>query len=448
MYAFIYMALSLGTTAPQGAANLSTLTLPEAIATALERAPETREANSRHVQATYKRKAATSALFPRVRAEASVQVWNAPLDIRFVDPASLGDTSAFPPQIAGTLEGLAKPFRAREQVTGNVSVTVVQPLVALYPLLAARKVETLDEAAAAAGQVKTEHDLALRVIEAYAQILAAESGLRTAEKGVALAQRFETRATSLAESGLLARTEVLKAHASLTSAEETLLHAQTGVTLSRAVLATLLKTDAEFALVEPAAVKSPGSLEDAIATMKRERPEMKELDARIAQSEQGVAVARSKMLPDFNILANYTYTGGNQFAAQNQFFVGAALGWDVWEWGNKWYQIDVAKARAEEIALMRERIEDQLKLDVRQAYTRLQVAQQTIRAAAASQAAAAEVYKSEESRFAAGQVTATDLTLSQTLYLQAENNLAAARYRSLVAAAALSRSMGLAPFVD
>ena len=441
MYCFVYMAVSLGISAP-------ILPLREAINLAVERAPETREASSRHLQAQYKRKAATSALFPRLRAEASMQVWNAPLDIQFVDPASLGDTSAFPPQIAGTLEGLAKPFRAREQVTGNVSVTVVQPLVALYPLLAARKVEVLDEVATAAGQVRSEHDLSLRVIEAYAQALAAETGLRTAQKGLALAQRFDSRATALSESGLIARTDVLKARANLASSEETLLNAQTGVTLSRAVLATLLKTDADFVLVEPEASKTPGTLDAALATMKAERPELKELTARIAQSEQGVAVARARMLPDVNVLANYTYTGGNRFSAQNQFFVGASLGWDVWEWGNKWYQIDVAKARAEEMALVRERVEDSLQLEVRQAYTRLQVAQQTIRAATASQEAAAEVFKSEESRFSAGQVTATDLTLAQTLYLQAENNLAAARYRATVASAALTRSMGLAPFAE
>jgi outer membrane protein TolC len=420
----------------------TSLSLPQALSLVRERSPEMVAAQAKVSASEAKEKAARGALLPRLRIEGGVQVWNKPLDINFVDPTQLGDTSTLPPQLAGLLNGLAQPFRARDQVTGTFGVTLAQPIVGLYPLWQLRKLEG-QEQQALRHRVKTvDQDLALRVVEAYAQAMTARSALKIAEKGLELAERFEARATALADSGIIARTEVLKAKASVASSREKLIYTRTGVELSRAALSILLKTEVVGELDDLPVRTLALDLEQARTEMRAQRAELFEVEQRIDQAETGVALARSRLLPEVNLVANYTYTGGNRFAAQNQLFVGAMLSWDIFEWGNKWFQIDAAEAVVGEAKANQERLKDGLDLQLRQAMTKVLVAEQSVAAATASLEAAQEVMKSEESRFASGQVTATELNLAQTMYLQAETQLATVRYQAVVAQASVESTIG------
>lgn len=421
---------------------VTSLSLPQALGLVRERSPEMVAAQAKVSASEAKEKAALGALLPRLRIEGGVQVWNKPLDINFVDPAQLGDTSALPPQVAGLLNGLAQPFRARNQVTGAFGVTLAQPIVGLYPLWQLRKLEGQDQLALRHRVKTVDQDLALRVVEAYAEAMTARSALKIAEKGLGLAERFLARATALADSGIIARTEVLKATASVASSREKLIYARTGVELSRAALSTLLKTEVVGELDDLPVRTLALDLDQARAEMRTQRAELFEVEQRIEQAETGVALARSRLLPEVNLIANYTYTGGNKFAAENQLFVGAMLSWDIFEWGNKWFQIEAADAVVSEAKANQERLKDGLDLQLRQALTKLLVAEQSVAAATASLEAAAEVMKSEESRFASGQVTATELNLAQTMYLQAETQLATVRYQAVVAQASVERTIG------
>ncbi|MCC6809445.1 MAG: TolC family protein [Deltaproteobacteria bacterium] len=433
----------------------SKLTLPEAIDRALAAYPDTRIAALAREEALARRASATGALFPRLRVEAGLQVWDRPLTVKFTQEAAPGeeqpDLSFLPPSFRSMLDRMQEPSQVRDAFTANASVTVAQPLTPLYALLQARRLEARGVDASAAQQSRAEIELAFKVTEAYVQALMAEAGARTAERGIALATQLMERAEQLAKAGIVANADVLRAKVNLANVREASLNARVGVELSRAALAMYLGAapDETFSLEEETREwPPPPALDDALAAAKSARPELLEIDARLEQADAAVHLARSRMIPDLTILGQYQFTHGQKFAQQNQVFFGASLGWDVWEWGNKWYLIDAAKAKAEAARLERAKLADLLLLDVRQAHTRHAIAAESAAAAKVALEAAKEFLDNEQGRYGAGQVTATDLAMAQTNFLQAENNFVAARLKIVLARAALDKAIGRRPLRD
>lgn len=427
----------------------STLTLQDAVTRALASYPDTRIAALGRDEALARRASATGALFPRLRVEAGAQIWDRPMDISFTaqDDGPAPDLSILPEDFRRMLERMQEPQRVREQVTLNANVTIMQPLTGLYPLLEARKLEAKGVAVSDEAKRRIEHELAFKVVDAYVQALTAEAGARTADKGVELATQMLERAEQLAKVGMVANADVLRARVNLASTKEMQLQAKTGVELSRAALEMYVGTSlAGVELDHDAKDSRPSpSLKDALDVAASDRAELRELDARLGQADAAVHLARSQMVPSVALLGQYQATYGQKFALPHQIFFGAQLQWDVWEWGNKWYLIDAAKAKSEAAKLEREKLVQLLLLDVRQAHTKHAIAAEQVAAATLAREAAKELFDNEQGRYGAGQVSATDLTLAQATYLQAENNLAAAKYRTLLARAGLDRAMGRRP---
>lgn len=430
-----------------------TLTVHAAIDRALKAYPDTRIAALGREEAVARRASATGALFPRLRVEGGVQVWDRPLEVNFNpqnpdDPQP--DLSILPEDFRTMLERLQQPQVVRDRVTMNASVTLAQPLTGLYPLLEARRLEARGVDASEAQAKRSENELAYKVVEAYVQALTAEAGARTAEHGISLATQMLERAEQLQKAGMVAHADLLRAKVNLASTKEMALNAKTGVELSRAALAMYLRAENEaFVLDDTVSDARPSpSLRDALEAARDHRPELREIDARLQQADAAVHLARSQMVPGVSIVGQYQATYGQKFALPHQIFFGAQLTWDVWEWGNKWYAIDAAKAKASAAQLEREKLQELLLLDVRQAHTRHVIAAEATAAAKVALEAAKELFDNEQSRYTAGQVTATDLSLAQTNYLQAENNFAAARFRILLARAALDKAMGRRPLQE
>lgn len=421
------------------------LSLEDALARALRAYPDTKIAALGEAEATARRKSATGALLPRLRVEGGVQVWDSPLRVNFVDNPP--DLSTVPEPFQPLLAGLSEPTQVRDQLTANLQVTLAQPLTGLYPLIKARQLESLGVEAAQAASERARNELAFKVIDAYGTALLAQAGQRVAQKGIALSEQLLERAQALAQVGIVAQGDVLRAKVSLANAREAEINARTGATLAMAALRMYVggSEDEEFSLQDPPGDAEPVALDAALARAREHRPELREIHKRIAQADAAVHLARSQMIPSVVALANYTYTAGQRFAITNQLFFGAALTWDVWEWGNKWYLIDAAQARAEAAKLELEKTEQLLMLDLRQAHTRHLVAKESLAATRVAQEAAAEFLKNEETRFGAGQITASDLAMAQTNFLQAELNEATSRSRAFTARAALDKAMGLQP---
>lgn len=420
------------------------LSLPDALKQARAHSPWLRAKVARVEGARSMTTAASSALLPHFRIEASVQLWDRPLDIRFVNSQTLPDPSSLPPTLAPVLQSLAAPFRARNQVTGNFVATLAQPLVSLYPLWLARELKQQEVAASQGEHDAVGQQLAFSVIEAYVRALSADEQLRVAVEAEAVAARFVTRARAVAEAGLIAQTDVQKAVAAHAQSKERVIGAEALGELAHAALSTLLGSEQRHALLhsKKATRFVPPSLDAGRAQQRRDRFEWKTVQVRHEQTRTLVSLARARLLPELNLVGQYSYTEGNRFAQTHQVFAGAVLSWDIFEFGNKWFQVDAAHAQEGEAEAEAQRLAEGLSLELQQAITKWRMLEAGVSAADESFAAAKLVHDNEESRFAAGQVTATELALAQTARAQAEVQASVLRWQAVAAEAEVRKALG------
>lgn len=422
-----------------------TLTLEQALEKARV-APDSLIVAASVKEADARRSSSNGALLPKLRVEGGIQVWDRVSEVRFSNTAI--DLTQIPEAFRPFVAGFNQPTRTRDQVTGSVSVIASQPLTGLYPLIMARTAEGHNQEATAHAGRKTMNDLVLRVVEAYVGALAAQQAAEVGVKNLDFAKAFLTRTEQMVSAGMVGKSDLLKAKASLARAEDVELQARTSLEISRATLAGLLAAPetAEATLVEPAvALEAVPSLDASLELARQNRPELAELQSRIAQAEAMVHVARSRLLPDLGLLANYTHTQGQAFLIRDQFFAGVALGWDFWEWGNKWFLIDEAQAKVENLRAQELKIVQTVMLELKQAHIKARLAEQTKKVATTSKEAGNASLEDEKTRYAAGAGTATDMLLAQANSLQSDFSFISAQTQMLLARATLDRALGRMP---
>ncbi|HSQ67025.1 MAG TPA: TolC family protein, partial [Polyangiaceae bacterium] len=111
-------------------------------------------------------------------------------------------------------------------------------------------------------------------------------------------------------------------------------------------------------------------------------------------------------------------------------------------WGSTIGGIHQANARLRMARTAREKVEDQILLEVREAYLNLDAAKDAMDVAKAAVAAAEENFRLVGKRYDANTATSFDVVDAEGLLTQARGQLQTATYDYLIARAALKRAMG------
>ena len=178
----------------------------------------------------------------------------------------------------------------------------------------------------------------LRAIEARERADAAASGKRLADEALRIAERRYAAGDVAQLDVNLARTAVARADAEMRAANATL----TGHVTQLQVL---------LGITEPVTVD--GSLRDAlpVSDLVADRPDLRVLDAEIAEAEAELRIARTLRWPDFGLRATYNREEGNRV-----LMAGVGLSLPVFNRGQEATAIAsarLARLRAEREALTR-----------------------------------------------------------------------------------------------
>ena len=372
-------------------------------------------------------------LGPRVRAEASAQRWDGPFTI----PFALGGG---PPVL----------FPVRDAFTWNATVSVIQPVSAIFVIYETYKMRELGVDVAALERDVAKRDAAYRAVEAYYRLLQVE---RLAEVAVASVDQLTAQrkqAESFHDNGVVGKSDVLRAELALASAQQRVIQLRGGVTIARSVLASTLGMRADAAIdAEPIADAPPTraavSIEAAEQAATSSRLELRALGRRIEASEKRTGVAWAKLAPQVNLVAQYQHNEGSEFVQKNAAFVGATAAWDVWDWGTTTSGIAEAKAQLGKAQIARRKLEEEVRLEARRAYVNAASAAQAMDVAAAAVLAAEENYRLVTKRYEANAATSFDVVDAEALLTQARGQKQTSYYDYLVARAALARAMGAPP---
>jgi outer membrane protein TolC len=221
------------------------------------------------------------------------------------------------------------------------------------------------------------------------------------------------------------------------------------VILARGQLATLMgEPPGSDIQAEPFTGEPPGSDEPNVTSAETravaQRLEVRELDRGIEQADHGVAAAKKKLVPQVSAAGNYTHFEGSQFQQENAAFVGVFASWDVWDWGTTTSGISSANAKLDQARIARKKLEDQVRLEARQAFVNAETAREALGVARTAVSQAEENFRIVTKKFEAAAATSFDVVDAEALLTQARGQVETGLYDLLIARAALARATGTA----
>jgi outer membrane protein len=408
-----------------GVASAEPIPIEQCVAIAIARNPDARSADYDVDAAESMRSGVRGELLPKLRAEGNLQEWNSPFDLPF-----------------GT-----QTFRVREQFTWSTTLSVIQPLTGLLDTYQRYKVEDFGVDVARVRRDITRRDLGFRVAEAYLRLLEAKRLDDVAKTSVQQLEAQRKQAQSLFANGVVGKNDVLRAELALATAKQRAIQARGQVLLASGRLAVLMGMQPDAVIEQVPFTGDPppadeGSLEIAQLRAVTQRMEVREVSQRIEREEAQVSAARWRLLPQVSAIGSYLHVEGSAFQLKDSAYVGLVGTWDIWDWGTTTSRIGVASARREQAKLAKAKLEDDVRLEARQAYVNLESAREAYSVAKTALEQAEENYRIVAKRFEQAAGTSFDVVDAESLLTTARAQVEDALYGYLVARLGLQRATG------
>lgn len=343
-------------------------------------------------------------------------------------------------------------FNAGGDVAYNWSTSLNQPVFTGFRLTSQYRLAELGVDIANVNVGLAKLDLVLGVKEAYFEYLRAQKSLTVAKQAVVQLKSQLKVSQDFYDVGIIPINDVLKTKVELANQQQKEVAARNAVDLARARLSSLLGLPVESALqVEDILRYRPITVEyiNARDQARKQRPELKALSLQLEQADYSIQQARSGYYPELGLSASYNYASDSADLKDSVYYdhtgwtVGAQLNWVFWEWGRTRHQVSQEQAAKRKLVAVRQDLQDQVDLQVKQAILYLEDSAKNIATAKTSIVQAKENYRITMERYKEQLTTNTELLDAQTLLTQAQNNYFTALSVYNVAEARLWRAMGL-----
>jgi outer membrane protein len=419
--------LSGGRADAQSTIGTRATSIADAVSIALQRNPDAlaSEVDVKVAEAT--RSEVGGTFYPKLHLDANLQQWNQPFAINFGGAA----------------------FTVRDAFTWQVGPSLIQPLTGLWSIYDQYKVQDLGVDVAAIRRRVTRREVAFQVVQGYYRLLEAQRLVEVAETSVTQLEAQQKQAQSLFDNGVIGKNDLLRAGLALAGAKQRAIQMRGNVTLARGQIDTLLGSSPDepfepvpFTGDPPAMASEDATLRSAEERAVAQRLELAVIDRSIAQADHSLSFAKKKLVPQLNAVANYTHTAGSPFQQENAAYVGLFLAWDVWDWGATTGGIDEASAKVEQARVARRKVQDQVRLEARQAFVNADTAREALAVARTAVVQAEENYRIVSKKFEAAAATSFDMVDAESLLTQSRGQVETALYDLLIARAALQRATG------
>jgi outer membrane protein len=304
-------------------------------------------------------------------------------------------------------------------------------------------------------------NIALNVALVYLQVLLNKE-LVTANQNqfdITLQQIEKTR--KLVDAGSVAKGNLLQIESQAAQEELSLITTKNQLETSYLTLTQFLElqTPAGFEVSVPAINVDPnslisGNIDDIYAIAEKNRPEIKSSELKLTASQYGMKMAKGGRVPilslNYSLDTRYTYVNNlpndpfkDQLKNNKNSGVGLSLnipilnGWQV----NK--NISNSKLNVETSKYNLEGSKKQLYKSIQQAYTDAVAALKKYNASVKAIESAEESFRYTEQKFNVGMVTSVDYNAAKTQLLQAQSDMAQAKYEFIFKTKVLDFYKGL-----
>jgi outer membrane protein TolC len=329
--------------------------------------------------------------------------------------------------------------------------TVRQPLFTGFALLSSYELAKLGVDQSEMDFELGRLDLALKVKQAYFDILIADKGIEVAEKDVEARESNLKVVRSFYNVGMIPINDVLRAEVELANAQQNLVTARNTARLARSTFNIVLSRPINEPVdVEDILAYKPerGEFGEYVGNALEKRPEMKLININILQADQETRLVKSKYYPEVALTWEYIREGedpdvsGDDFHQDPRWQATAALSWTFWEWGKTHYEVKEKESLKRELMQTKRALEDNIRLEVKDAILRLENAEENIPTTEKAVEQAEENLRVNEERYKAQVTTITEVLDAQSLLTQARVNYYRALYNHNLARASLERALG------
>lgn len=342
-----------------------------------------------------------------------------------IDPAS-----GLPvPDLVAVIPKDAMTFDTRNVFAG--AVTLTQPIFMGGQIKALNDIARYAEEALVAGRNSASQDVIFEVDQNYWMVISLVAKQRLAQSFVNLVDSLHYNVNAMLEEGVATRADLLTVDVQLNEAKIMLNKVDNGLTLSRMALAQAcgLPSDTQMTLEdennltpEPSLAEIDPNMQDVYAR----RQDLEAIRKGINVLEGQEKLARSSMLPKLALVGAYSFSSPNLIDGFNRkvkggFSIGAAVTIPIWHWGGNYNTFRAAKSATNAQRIVLQDLEDKISLQVRQARFKYSEAYKTYQMTLSNMKSAEENLRCAREGFKEGVLTANDVILAQTGWLQANS---------------------------
>jgi len=286
-------------------------------------------------------------------------------------------------------------------------------------------------------------------VDAYFQVYATQEAVlstRAAEKA-SLTSLQAARARL--EAGNATRADVLQAQTAYSQSQLTRTRAEGESSVALGVLANALGLPAQ----QPLRIAPPPDLalqregeaavEQLIAAARAQRPDLAAAEAQVRAARSAIDVARASTRPSVSAFGSVGATQSSPGSDPRSGAIGLQLRIPIFTGYRNSYRVQQARDQLDLEIANRDRLDNDVALDVWTAYQDLRTERAALDTASDLVASAQENYSVALGRYRAGVGTVTDLLNAQSALADAELRRIQARYLWNVSKAALARAIGV-----
>lgn len=432
----IALALTLVAACAAAGQAQTPLSLTDAMARARAQTPAARGAAAAEREATFRIAEARGGYLPRVDV---LQEWQ-----RGNHPVFVFSTLLSQRQFDETR--FAIPQLNHPDAVGNLhtALTVSQSLFDGGMTRLGVRGASLGRDLATAGRSRIEQDLALAAAQAYAHVVELEAATAAAKGAVDAADADLARARARRDAGLVTEADVLAMEVHLARMRQQHVRSTGELEVARAHLNVAIGAplDEPLAVSWPEEAPPPPPVTDLERDALEARPDAREarLGEDLAAVQQGLA--RAAFLPQVGVLGSYDLNGEDPGAMVSSWGVGVQVRLNLFRGLADRARVEASREARTRAATDRERLEQQIRLDVRSAAVRLESARTGLAVGRAAVDQAREGQRIIRDRYESGLATITDVVRAADALLQAEHQAIAARIDVVLQSLALDRARG------
>jgi outer membrane protein TolC len=433
--AYLVSLLVVGVAAP--ALAQAPLALADAIAHARTRNPDAGSAAAAERAAAQRVAQARAGYLPKVDISESWQRSNQPV---FVFSSLLA-------QRQFTAADFALPALNRPDPLDNFrSAVMVEQSLFNGATRASVSAARIGREMATTQRMMIDHDLAVRVTNAYGRVLVAAATTQSAAAAVERARADRELAGNRRDAGVVTDSDVLQLDVFLSRAQEQQIRAASDERIARAQLNQLMGDPLETPFVlDRSAAASAIDYTDLAALQAeaiRNRPDVKlaALEEQLAAADR--SAARAAFLPQAWAPGGWEFHGGAWNARASSWMAGAVARFNLFNGFADKARLAEAREQTTRRAREREKTETAARLDVFTAVARLEAARASEVVGRAAVAQARESQRITRDRYEAGLADVASLLRSAEAVVQAETQQTAAQVAVLTEIATLERTLG------